>query len=423
MNILYLSQYFPPEIGATQSRAYEMASNLVAFGHRVTVMTEMPNHPSGIIPPEYRGRFRAVEEMDGIKVIRSWVFASPIKNFKQRMLFYLSFMGTSVLNSLFLRTSGFDLVYATSPPLFVGLAGLIIAKLRKLPFVLEVRDLWPESAVELGFLTNPRSARWANRMADYCYRNALSIICVTKGIQKTLLGKNIPGKKIFLIRNGTNPERFRHVFDAELQKRLGWLNKFVALYAGVHGVAQGLETVLEAASLLVEEAAIRFVFIGEGPCKEDLQRSAIKMKLRNVDFLPQVATNEIAKYISLAGVCLVPLRKRELFKGALPSKIFDSWACGKPVILGIEGEARSEMEEAQGGIFVEPENPQEMARAIMDIYGNPERARQMGENGKEYLHKKGLFRSEQARQLEEILQKLLQRNSNLPSEGDISDDL
>jgi glycosyltransferase involved in cell wall biosynthesis len=384
-----------------------MTSNLVAFGHKVTVLTEMPNHPSGIIPPEYRGKFRATEELDGIQVVRNWVLASPTKDFQGRMLFYLSFMSTSILNSLFLRSSGFDLVYATSPPLFAGLAGLIIAKLRRIPFVLEVRDLWPESAMELGFLNNPRSVKWGLKMADLCHRNAVSIVCVTEGIRKKLLDKNIPAKKVFLIRNGTNPEKHRYVFDGELQAKLGWQNKFVVLYAGVHGVAQGLETVLEAASSLADREEIRFAFIGEGPCKRNLRKTANDLGLRNIDFLPEVPTREISRYVSLSGACLVPLRKKDLFMGALPSKIFDTWACGKPVILSIDGEARNEVEAAKGGIFVDPENQVEIARAIMEMYRDPDGARQMGENGRQYINQKGLIRSLQARQLEEILRNCL----------------
>jgi glycosyltransferase involved in cell wall biosynthesis len=239
----------------------------------------------------------------------------------------------------------------------------------------------------------------------------VSIVCVTEGIRKKLLNKNIPEKKIFLIRNGTNPEKHRYVFDGELQARLGWQNKFVVLYAGVHGVAQGLETVLEAASSLEGQQGIRFAFIGEGPCKQDLQKNANHRGLHNVDFLPEAPTSEISRYASLSSACLVPLRKRDLFKGALPSKIFDTWACGKPIILSIDGEARNELEAAQGGIFVEPENATEMARAIMEMYRNPEWARQMGENGRQYIQQKGLIRSRQASQLAELLQNSLSEKS------------
>jgi glycosyltransferase involved in cell wall biosynthesis len=407
MRVLYLCQYFPPEIGATQIRAYEMAKNLVAMGHRVTMMTEVPNHPSGVIRPEYRKRFRVVEQMHGIEVIRSWVYATPDKTFRTRLLFYVSYMVTTIVNSLLLGKGKYDVVYATSPPLFVGLAGLVIARMRRVPFVFEVRDLWPEAAVELGELQGPHYIRWAHAMADYCYKRARGIVCVTQGIYTALAAKRLPERKLFIVKNGTNPDRYRYVFERELEEKRGWKGRFVVLYAGVHGVGQGLETVLEAASALLPVKPIHFVFIGEGPRKRELMAHASRRYLSNVEFLPEVSADEIAKYISLSSLCLVPLKKNELFKGALPSKMFDSWACGKPILLTVDGEARAELELARGGVFVEPENASAMARAIMEMYRKPEQVRQMGENGGRYILEQGYDRAVQARKLAQILQNLL----------------
>jgi glycosyltransferase involved in cell wall biosynthesis len=406
MRILYLSQYFPPEVGATQTRAYEMATNLVTLGHSVTVMTEVPNHPSGIIRPEYRSRFRVAEEMDGIRVIRSWVYATPVKNFRTRMLFYISFVVTTILNSL--NAGKYDVVYATSPPLFVGIAGLIIAKLRGIPLVFEVRDLWPESAIELGQLNNPRHVRYGHATANLCYQHAKGIVGVTRGICAELKTKKLPADKLFLIKNGTNPNRYRYIFDRGLEKELGWEGKFIVLYAGIHGMAQGLETVLEAAELLKHENTIHFAFIGEGPTKDNLMAQAEEHNLLNVEFLPEVSSDEIAKYISLADICLVPLKKKKLFEGALPSKIFDCWACGKPILLTVDGEARQELEAARGGVFADPEDSAAMADAILGMYKNPVASQQMGENGKRYVYKAGYIRSQQARTLSGILIKLLE---------------
>lgn len=410
MRILYLSQYFPPEVGATQIRAHEMAANLVSLGHQVTVMTEMPNHPSGIIRPEYRRKFRAIETLDGIEVVRSWVYATPYKTFRRRLIFYLSFMITTIFNSLFLERKRFHVVYATSPPLLVGLAGLIIAKLKKIPLVFEVRDLWPESAVELGELTNPKYINWAQKIADLCNEQARGIVTVTRGIYRRLLAKNLTKEKLFLVQNGTNPERYRYTYDSELQKILGWQGKFIVLYVGIHGLAQGLETVIEAASLLKHENSLHFAFVGEGPKKNELMQKAARRKLSNIDFISEVPADEICKYISLADLCLVPLKKNDLFKGALPTKMFDYWACGKPILLSVDGEAREELEGAKGGVFVEPENSSLMAKTILDVYKDPTLAKQMGENGKRYIREKGYIRSEQARVLAHILRKLVLNN-------------
>jgi glycosyltransferase involved in cell wall biosynthesis len=413
MRILYLSQYFPPEIGATQTRAYEMATNLVDFGHEVTVMTEMPNHPSGIISPEYRSRLRVVEHLDGIHVVRNWVYATPLKNFNTRMAFYLSFMVTTIMNSLFLNGKKYDVVYATSPPLFVGLAGLIISKTRRIPFVFEVRDLWPESAVELGQLSDPRYVRWGHWIADFCYQHARGIIAVTRGIYDRLIAKNVPEHKLFLIKNGTNPERYRYILDRELERKLGWKGKFIVLYAGVHGVAQGLETVLEAASILDGVDEIHFAFVGEGPVKDKLVVQAARKNLHNVEFLPEISSDEIARYISLASLSLVPLKKNDLFKGALPSKMFDCWACGRPIILSVDGEARHELELARGGLFVEPENASAMAGTILDMYRNPTLCKEMGENGRRYIHENGYIRAQQGRNLAMIMDRLLKNRQGL----------
>jgi glycosyltransferase involved in cell wall biosynthesis len=407
MKILYLSQYFPPEIGATQARAHEMATHLVAFGHQVTMLTEVPNHPSGIIPREYRSRFRVVEKMDGIVVVRNWVYTSPIKTFGTRMLFYVSFMLTAVINSFFLKGRGYDAVYATSPPLFVGIAGLAISQIRSIPFIFEVRDLWPESAVELGELRKPRYIRWGHALANLCYRRARAVVSVTQGIHDVVLSKGLPREKVFLIKNGTNPERYRYIYDSTLEERLGWNGRFVVLYAGIHGVAQGLETLIDAAFILSDQAHIHFAFIGEGPRKRELIEYARRRGLQKIQFLPEVPSNEMPKYLSLASVCVVPLRKNKLFRGALPSKIFDAWACEKPVLLTVDGEARREVETAGGGIFVEPENAAALAEGIIKVFRNPSMAKKMGENGRRYLYQNGYVRSQQARKLAEMLQSLV----------------
>ncbi len=299
------------------------------------------------------------------------------------------------------------MVYATSPPLFVGLAGLIIAKLRRIPFVFEVRDLWPESAVELGELKNPRYVRYGHKIADLCYQNARGVVVVTKGIYEKLIKKNLHEHKLFLIKNGTNPERYRYIQNHNLEKKLGWRGKFVVLYAGIHGVAQGLESVIETASVLEHMDRIHFAFVGEGPAKDGLIAEVKRKRITNIEFLSEVPADEIAKYISLASICLVPLRNKSLFKGALPSKMFDCWACGRPIILSVDGEARTELEAARGGLFVEPENASAMAEAISYMYKNPPSCREMGENGRRYIFDKGYIRAQQADNLAQVLERLI----------------
>lgn len=386
MRILYLSQYFPPEAGATQTRAIEMCRNLLRLGHSVTAVGEFPNHPSGIIPDHYRGKLYERTTLDGIDVIRVWVKASPVKNFKNRMLFYLSYMLTAALAGLFLARGRYDLVYASSPPLFVGASALAISFLRRIPLAFEVRDLWPESAVALGELSNPRAVRLATLLEEACYRRARTIIVVTEGIRSRLLDRGIHPEKIVLIPNGANVDLFR--FDpagrARLREQLGLGSTFTAIYAGIHGLAQGLETVVEAARLLQNQPDIRILMVGEGPAKTQVAALAEKYALRNLVMLPEQPREAVPAFLSAADVALIPLKAVDLFKGALPSKLFDAWACEKPVLLSVDGEAHRVLDLAQGGLFVPPEDPQALADALQALSKQPENCRLMGINGRRF---------------------------------------
>ena len=362
MRVLYLSQYFPPEVGATQTRAYEMARHLVTAGHKVTMLTEVPNHPSGIIPPEYAGRLYERGDLDGIDVIRVWVKTSPNKTFATRMMFYTSYMGNAALAGLTLARDRYDLIYATSPPLFVGGAALAMSYLRRIPFVFEVRDLWPESAVVLGELRNPRVISMAGTLEEMCYNRARHIVVVTEGIRQRLMERGF-GPKVALIPNGANTELFRPdpSGGAEVRAELGLTGKFVVLYAGIHGIAQGLETVLEAASMLSGTRDIHFLFVGEGPKKTDLFALRDRLGLTNVTMLAEQPRSRMPAFLSAADLALVPLRKLALFRAAIPSKMFDAWACGCPIVLGIDGEARQVLDRADAGVFVEPEEAEQNA--------------------------------------------------------------
>jgi glycosyltransferase involved in cell wall biosynthesis len=280
MRILYFTQYFPPEVGATQTRAWEMSRYLAEQGHRVTVVTEVPNHPSGIIAPAYRGKLMRRSLESGIDVMRLWVAASPEKTFRTRMQFYLSYMGMAALAGSLVK-GNYDLVYATSPPLFVGAAGLFAATTRRIPFVFEVRDLWPESAVALGELSSSRAISLAEKLEWLLYKRARRIVTVTEGIRSRLIERGLPPARLAHIPNGANTEGFR--FDEaaglEVASSLGLEGKRIAMYAGIHGIAQGLETVLGAAARLKARDDIAFVFVGEGPRKSHLVKMSGEMGL------------------------------------------------------------------------------------------------------------------------------------------------
>lgn len=407
MRILYLSQYFPPEVGATQTRAYEMAQGLLRAGHHVTMLAEVPNHPEGVIRPDYRGKFWARESFDGIDVIRVWVKTAPVKTFKTRMLFYLSYMLNALLAGLLLARGRYDAIYATSPPLFVGAAALALSYLRRTPLVFEVRDLWPESAVALGELRNPRFIRWATRLEEACYRRARRIVVVTEGMRARLLERGIPAVKLALIPNGANTELFQPQPAAGQQLRadLGLEGVFLIVYAGIHGIAQGLETALYAADRLRANPRIHFLFIGEGPCKADLLALKAQLDLPNVTLLEAQPREAIPAYLSAADVALAPLRRVELFKSALPSKMFDAWACACPVVMSIDGEARTVLERAQGGRFFPPEDVAALVSAIEELAADPTACRRMGENGRQFVAAH-YSRQAQARALVTLLENL-----------------
>jgi len=382
MKILHLSQYFPPEAGAVQVRALTVARTLAKTGHHVTVLTEVPNHPSGIVQPGYRRKLWVRELRDGVDVLHLWVKTSSVKSFQARMAFYLSYMLGAIIAGLLTRRR-VDAIFANSPPLFVAIAGWIISLARGTPFVMEVQDLWPESAVVLGELKNPRFIQLAEWFEMRCYRRARWVIAVTQGIYDRLRARGVPAEKLVLVPNGSNTDIFHPspVEGAQLRAELGLNGKFVVLYGGIHGIAQGLETVIEAARLLADEPGIQFVFVGEGPCKADLLALKETYGLNNLRMLPGQPLERMAAYLSMADVALVPLRRLDLFQGALPTKMFDAWACRTPTLITVDGEARRLLEEVGAGIFVEPENPPALAAALRQIQDEPLQRTRMGEAG------------------------------------------
>jgi glycosyltransferase involved in cell wall biosynthesis len=388
MRILHLSQYFPPEAGAVQVRALTIARTLEERGYRVTVLTEVPNHPSGIVQPGYGGKLWVRKRLDGIDVIYLWVKTSQVKGFRSRMAFYLSYMLAAVIAGLSLR-GRFDVVFANSPPLFVAVAGWIISLLRRTPFVMEVQDLWPESAVVLGELQDPRYIRAAEWVEEKCYRRAKRIVAVTEGIYDRLLARGVPDPKLVLAPNGSNIDIFQPdpVGAADLRADLGLEEKFVAIYAGIHGIAQGLEVLVESARLLKDEPDVCLVFVGEGPKKADLLVLKERYGLANLLMLPGQSLEQMPAYLSMADVSVVPLRKVDLFLGARPTKIFDAWACGRPVVVSVDGEARQVVETVGGGVFVEPEDAEAIAKAIITLRDDPEGRARMGQRGQEAVQK------------------------------------
>ena len=403
MNILMLSQYFYPEVGATQTRVYEFAKYLAKKGHKVTVIAEFPNHPTGIIPNEYKGKFFEREILDDFEVLRVWVLASPKKGALRRIAFYISYMSMAIIGGL-LTQKRYDIVFATSPPLFVGISGYVLSKLKRAKFVFDIRDLWPEVAIALGELSNQKIIRFAEKIELFLYENSSVIVAVTEGFIKHISNLGIESRRLHHIPNGTIPEIFDPAdIDIHLKARLGLEGKFIVTFAGNHGIAQGLDTIIESANQLQGHSDIVFFFIGEGPVKQSLIDLKEKYQLSNVIFHPKVPLDQIAKYINMSDILLVPLKKDEVFHTFIPSKMFDFMCCAKPIILSVDGEARQILEyKAKAGKFVPPEDAVALSEAILLLRDNSELRSEYGRNGREFVLKEYL-REQQAQILESVM--------------------
>lgn len=383
MNILLVSQYFVPEVGAPQIRLFEICKALLAKGNKVTVVTGFPNYPSGVIPGEYRGHLFYKEKTEGLNIIRTWIYPYRGGGVFHRLLNYFSFTFSSILGSF--RAGRCDLILVESPPLFLGLSAWLISLYKRAPFIFIVSDLWPESVAALGIIRNQPLLKMAERLEIFIYRRAWKIAAVTEGIRERLTARGFGGKVTFLP-NGVNTDVFLpKAPDPGLAGEIGVTGKFVAIYAGILGHAQGLETVLQAASQVLEFPDIMFLFIGDGPEKRDLQETAKKLKLTNVRFVEPVPFTKMPEYFALSSVSVVPLRKLELFKGARPSKMFPAMSCSRPIIFCGEGEAARLVNEAKCGNVVQPEDPQALAQAIINLYKNPDLVKTMGENGRRFV--------------------------------------
>lgn len=380
MKILYISQYFPPEIGAPSVRVYELARHWIKMGHQVKVLTAFPNHPTGIIPKEYRGEVFRREFIDGIEVIRTWVFATPNRGFTKRIFNYLSFpisailMGSPMIGAC-------DVVIATSPQFFVAAAGFIVGRFKRKPYIFEVRDLWPDSIIAVGAMKNKLVLNSLSSMEHFLYKRAAGIVGVAESVKKVIASRAGRHPKIAIIPNGVDTDFFAAAEAGNPPE-----DEFLVSYIGTHGLAHGLETVLDAAEKL-RDYNIKFRFVGEGAEKEELVRSAKRRNLQSVSFIPGQPHELIPDFYRASNVCLVPLKDREVFSLTIPSKIFEIMACRRPVILGVRGESRRVLEKARAGIAVEPENASALADAILTLYNDAEKCEIMGANGWDFVRK------------------------------------
>lgn len=387
MKILILTQYFPPEVGAPQNRLFELAVRLKEQGNEVTILTAMPNYPKMVVHEGYRRKWYKREEIAGLTVHRSWIFVSQRKSIFFRLLNYFSFVFSSFWVGLF-RIRRQDVLLVESPPLFLGKTAFLLSRLKRAKMIFNVSDLWPESAEKLGLVKN-RFFLWISyKLEAFLYRRSWIITGQTQGIVKDIQHR-FPVKKVFWLPNGVNVRLFKN--DSEGAKKWrseqGYTdNDVLFLYAGIIGYAQGLDVILNAAKRTEENPNIKYILLGSGPEKERLLELTASLHLQNVKFLEPVEKKQMPAIVSAIDAAVIPLRKLDLFLGAIPSKLFENLALEKPLVLGVDGEARELfIEKGRGGLYFEPENDEELANAIQRLAHDPELRKQLGKQGAEYV--------------------------------------
>lgn len=384
-HILFVTPYYPPEVGAPQIRISETALRLVRRGHRVTVLTTYPNYPSGYVPPEYHKRKIYCEQSHGVEIIRVWSYISPNKGFLRRILSQLSFGFLSPFIGLRALTRP-DILIVESPPLFDAFAGRFLAWRYRCPFIFTVADLWPEAAVQMGVLRNRFLIKLTEWLESSTYRRAATIWTVTAGLYDILLKRGLPPEKLFLLTNGTDIDKFKPIDMTEARTQVDWADIFTILHLGTIGMAQGLHTLLDAAELLRDESDIRIVLVGEGATKAELEADAQRRGLTNITFLPSQPHDRIPLIVAAANACFASVRKLPLFENTVPTKTYESMACARPILLAVDGVARKLLvEEAGAALYIEPEDAQALADAILYLRDHPEVAAQLGACGREYV--------------------------------------
>lgn len=374
MKLTILTQYYPPEVGAPQTRLSHLASVFAAAGHEVTVLTAMPNYPTGKIQPGYGGILRR-EWREGIRVVRTFVYPSRSASIVPRLLSYFSFvLSSAILGSFLLPRSDYLLV--ESPPLFLGLSALWLSWLKRARLIFNVSDLWPASALQLGVIRDGSVAhRFGERLESLCYRRSWLISCQSSGILRDIK-KRFPAQSTFLLSNGADTSRFGlHYGTAQARRHLGAQDDFVILYAGLHGLAQGLSRVIDAADRLREEKGYRFVFVGDGPEKGKLIQKSRDLGLGNVTFLDPVPSKEIPPLLASADVILVSLGMD--IPGAVPSKLYEAMSSERPVVLIAEGEAAEIVRRFEAGLVVSPGDVRSLVSALQWVRENPQHAAQL----------------------------------------------
>lgn len=383
MHILFLTDNFPPEVNAPASRTFEHCREWVAHGAKVTVITCAPNFPTGKVFNGYKNRLWQSEVMEGIRVIRVWTYITANEGFAKRVLDYASFMLIGAVAALFVRKV--DVVVGTSPQFFTACAAWMVGGLKHVPWVFELRDIWPESIKAVGVMQDSLAIRVLEWIELFLYQHASRIVAVTQAFKDTLICRGIDGNKIDVITNGVDLSIFSPLpKDAGLCAELGLNGCFVAGYIGTHGLAHGLETLLDAAQTLQQVPGaenLRVLFLGDGAKKAELVESAKARGLRNVVFVASVPRDQVSRYWSLLDVSIIHLRKTDLFTSVIPSKLFECMGMGIPVLHGVAGESAAIVQTEQVGEVFESDSAQQLVDAFLKLRADEVRFKYYQTNG------------------------------------------
>jgi glycosyltransferase involved in cell wall biosynthesis len=411
MRILIISQFYFPETGAATNRIHSLAKKFVEQGHKVTVIAEKPNYPEGVFHKGYeKGLFRSGSH-EGVEVKWCWVYTSPKKGDLGSKAFSLSFMMTAVIAVLRLKNR-YDVVIASSPPLFTGLAGFAASRIKKATFILDIRDLWTDLAVRMGEFSGSLGILAAKTFEEFLYRKADVITTVTRSFRDSIIEKGVDASKVHLVTNGTEPHLFKtEQLKSSLRLELGLPDVFIVSYIGDIGVAQGLDHVIQAAATLSKDSnqSILFLFVGDGHRKMELMRMAEASRLRNVLFKGRVASDMAAKFMSASDALLVSLAKDLVFEKFVPSKLYDGMAASRPILLSVPGESSKILSQANGGVFYPPEDAESLVAAIKFLVADPTQCERLGSDGNRFV-RRYFDRRTQALKMLDIIEERIKRN-------------
>ena len=364
-HILFISDNFPPEVNAPATRTYEHCKEWVNTGYKVTIITCAPNFPKGKVFNGYKNKLYQKEVIDGIEVVRVWSYITSNAGFLKRVIDYISFAKMAFFASFFIRKV--DVIIATSPQFFSALSGYFISLFKRKPWIMEVRDIWPESIRAVNAMKSSKTLDYLEKLELFLYKKATKVIVVTDSFKKNISGRGINPDKIAVVKNGVYLNKFKPIpKDKDLLKKLGLEGKFIVGYIGTHGMAHKLDFILN--SIKEVDSNIHFLFLGDGAEKKKLLKLNEELGLKNTSFLDFVAKTEIQNYIGITDIALVPLKKSDTFKTVIPSKIFENAAMKKPILLGVEGESKEIVSSYNAGLCFEPENKEDFIAKLNKLY-------------------------------------------------------